>query len=172
MVLRLLAGLTLLFQLTSPRNVSAQSRSIEGTYRNPALGYSISIPQGLKAVTEDRAGPERGVRISLPSGGEITVFGEPNSLEWKSPEEGVKSELAHSDCGSGNQEIKRGVVGKLKGARGKLVCSDHVVSLFLAFRKKGGPIYWLRLETVQAHESEDEAVLEAVAANLRLIPWK
>ena len=79
---------------TSCAYLRAQTRSMEGTYRNPALGYSIQIPRGLQAVTGDQDGPERGVRISLPSGGDIVVLGEPNSLEYKSSEEGVRAELS------------------------------------------------------------------------------
>jgi hypothetical protein len=162
----------LLLQIACAVAVWAECRSIEGTYRNPALGYSIRIPRGLKGAAGDQAGPERGVRISLPSGGEIVVFGEPNSLEYKSPEEGVRAELTVKDCESRQREIKRALVGKLHGAEGNLVCGDHVLRLFLVFRTHGGPIYWLRLETVRAHESEDEAILKTIAASFRLIRWK
>jgi len=172
MVSRAVAGFLVLLLTSRVCAVSAQSRSIEGAYRNPALGYSIRIPQGLKGVTGDQAGPERGVKISLPSGAEISVFGEPNSLEWKSPEEGIKAELTHASCSSGNQEIEPALIGKLKGAKGKLICSDRVMSLLLAFRTRGGPVYWLRLETVRAHESEDEAILGTIASSFRLICWK
>jgi hypothetical protein len=44
--------------------------------------------------------------------------------------------------------------------------------VFLAFRPGGGPIYFLRLETVRAHEIEDEAILESVDASLKLIRWQ
>jgi len=78
----------------------AQVRYVKGSYRNPALGYSITIPHGLKGVTGDQDGPERGIGIELPSGGKISVFGEPHSLEWKTPEEGVKAELTPAGCDS------------------------------------------------------------------------
>jgi hypothetical protein len=149
----------------------AQVRSIEGTYRNPALGYSIQIPRGLKGVTGDQDGPERGVRISLASGGEIVVFGEPNSLEYKTPEDGVRAELKLKDCES-EQEIRPATIGKMKGAMGRLVCGDRALILFLAFRPHGEPIYWLRLETTRTRESEDAAVLQTVAASFRLIHWR
>jgi hypothetical protein len=152
--------------------VRAQTRSIEGTYRNPALGYSIQIPRGLQAVTGDQDGPERGVRIPLPSGGDIVVFGEPNSLEYKNSEEGVRAELELTGCGSANPEIRPATVGKIKGASGRLVCGDRVLNILLAFRPNGGPIYWLRLETTQAHESEDKPILKTVAASFRLIRWQ
>jgi hypothetical protein len=44
--------------------------------------------------------------------------------------------------------------------------------LFLVFRTHGEPIYWLRLDTVRVHASEDEAILETIAASFRLIRWK
>jgi hypothetical protein len=152
--------------------VCAETRSVEGVYRNPALGFSIKIPRGLKGVTGDQDGPERGVRIPLTSGGEIVVFGEPNSLEWKSPEEGVEDLLKNRTCNSGKSEIERARVGKLNGAKGSLICGDRVLKVLLAFRPHGGPIYWIRIETPRVHESEDEGILETVAASFKLIRWK
>jgi len=149
----------------------AQSRSIEGTYRNPALGYSIKIPRGLKGVTGDQAGPERGVGVSLPSGGVIGVFGEPNSAEYKTAEEGMRAELNLQGCKSPQQEVKRALVGGVKGAKGRLVCGERVLIWFLAFRTGGGPIYWLSLTTDRDHEVEDAAVLETIAASFKLIRW-
>jgi hypothetical protein len=112
------------------------------------------------------------VGISLPSGGKIVVFGEPNSLEYKTAEEGVSAELTLKDCSFDEREVKPALVGKLKGAKGRLVCGDRVLRLFLAFRTQGGPIYWLRLDTIRAHESQDEAILETIAASFRLIRWE
>lgn len=172
MLPRVLIAAMLLPQIVSPETASAQVRLIEGTYRNPALGYSIQIPGGLKGITGDQSGPERGVKISLRSGGTITVFGEPNSLEWKTPEEGVDQELTLKDCNSADRNVKPALIGKHKGARGRLVCGDRVLILILAFRPRGGPIYWLRLDTSNAHESEDDAILQGIAASFRLIPWK
>jgi hypothetical protein len=169
---RILTARVLLLLIACANIAPAQVRSIQGTYRNPAVGYSIQIPRGLKSVTGDQDGPERGVKISLPSGGQIVVFGEPNSLEYKSPEEGVRAELKFKDCESGQQEIQRASVGKTKGARGRLICGDRALNLFLAFRSQGGPIYWLRLETARAHESADEVVLDKIAASFRLIRWQ
>ena len=40
------------------------------------------VTGGLKAITGGESGPEPGVRISLPSGGSIIVYGEPNALEF------------------------------------------------------------------------------------------
>jgi hypothetical protein len=165
----------LLLQIIWIPIVRGESKSIEGTYRNPALGYSIKIPRGLKGVTGDQDGPERGVRIPLASGGEIVVFGEPNSLEWKSPEEGmgewIGNHLKKPTCNSGERKIERVRVGRLNGAKGTLICGDRVLKVLLAFRSSGGPIYWIRLETLRVHQSEDEAVLETVAGSFKLIRW-
>jgi hypothetical protein len=169
---RILATGVLLLLTACPNIASAQVRSIEGTYRNPALGYSIQIPPGLKGVTDDQDGPERSLRISLASGGDMVVFGEPNSLEYKTPEDGLKDELELKDCDSGQRKIKPAIVGNVKGASGRLVCGDRVLNLFLAFRPGGEPIYWFRLETTRTHEPEDKALFAAVATSFKLIPWK
>ncbi len=145
-------------------------RWVTGTYRNPALGYSISVPRGLKGITGDQAGPERGVKIALPSGGQISVWGEPNSLEWKTPEEGIRWELGES-CATGRQVVSPTRI-KLSAAKGSVVCGNRVLKVFLAFRPGGGPIYWLRLDTTMAHKLEDEKTLDHVAASLKLIAWK
>jgi hypothetical protein len=172
----MMAGAFLLLQTTWIPIVCAESRSVEGTYRNFALGYSIKIPYGLKGVTGDQDGPERGVRIPLASGGEIVVFGEPNSLEWKSPEEGIGDwmgdYLKRPTCNSGERKIERARVGRLNGAKGTLICGDRVLKVLLAFRSSGGPTYWIRLATLRVNQSEDEAVLEAVTASFKLIRWK
>lgn len=162
-----LLGLTAIASLAR-----AESRWIEGTYRNPSLGYSMKVPHGLKAIAGDESGPERGVRIPLPSGGEIVVFGEANSLGWKNPEEGVRMGIPRSDCTTDRLQIRQVKVGQLSGAETSLVCGDHVFRVLLAFRKGGGPIYWLRLETVRSHQSEDEAILNSVAASFRQIRWE
>jgi hypothetical protein len=155
-----------------PPRVENTYRSVEGTYRNPALGYSINVPRGLKATTGGEAGPERGLTISLPSGAKIVVFGEPNSLDWKTPAEGMQATLGREECSSGRREVSATRVGSLTGAKGSLACGDRVVKAFLAFRTGGGPIYWLRLDTSHAYASSDDNILQSIAASLKLIPWE
>jgi hypothetical protein len=171
MFLRLLIAVVLLLQTVYPDKALAQIRSLEGTYRNPALGCSIRIPRGLKGVTGDQAGPERGVKISLPSGASIWVFGELNSQEWATPEEGIRWWLAHTDCKPDRQAVKPTRLGKITGTKGTVSCGDREQESVLAFRPQGGPIYWLQLETTRGHESEDDAILEKLASSFRLIPW-
>jgi hypothetical protein len=44
--------------------------------------------------------------------------------------------------------------------------------MLLVFRAGGGPVYWLRLETVSAHESQDNAILEGIASSFKLMRWE
>lgn len=153
--------------------IRAQEWQISGTYRNPAEGYSIKIPRGLSGKTGvSGLGNQRGVEIPLPSGGVITVWGEPNSLEWKSPSDGVQWSLENGECASGGARPSQIVVGRIAGAQGRLACGNAVEIRFLAFRPGGGPIYWLWLTTSPGHESEDKAILEKVAATFRVIRWQ
>ena len=149
----------------------ADQRFVTGWYRNPALGYTLHVPPGLTGIAGEEAGPERGLRIPLSPGGEIVVFGEPNRLGWKSPAEGVRWELERSKCvlERSEPEFSQARVGRLKGAKGRLVCGVQVVTVLLAIRPNGGPIYWLRLDTTSEHEPAAQAVLEHIAENFVLI---
>jgi hypothetical protein len=153
-------------------SVPAPSRTLQGPYRNPALGYSVKVPRGLQGIAGDEAGPERGVKISLPSGGKIVVFGEPNALEWRTPAEGVKEEFASERCPHYSVTISPVRMSSLKAAQGRLVCGMQVVKLILAFRPGGGPIYWLRLDTDSSHEPGDTKLFREVAASFKLTPWR
>lgn len=124
----------------------AQERSISGEYRNYAEGFAVRIPTGLRGVTGNQAGPERGVTIFLPAGGSVAVYGEPNSLEYKTAEEGIRDSLS-KHCDSGKSVVSAALVGQVHGANGRVVCGERAIVEMLAFRPGGGPIYWLRLET-------------------------
>ena len=151
----------------------AGPRSITGTYRNSALGYSVSVPEGFTATddTDEAAGPKRGLTIALPNGGKVSVYGEPNSLGWKTPSEGVKAALARDVCSRRDSVIFRRHLGTLPAAESRMRCGDRVLYLLLGFRPGGGPIYWLRLDTTAAHESEDARVFQALVSSFKLIPW-
>jgi hypothetical protein len=150
----------------------AAPRWVDGTYQNPALGFSIRIPNGLIAFSGNQDGPERGVDIPLHSYGHIAVFGEPNSLEWSNPADGVRADLASTfkGCSPARPEISPAHVGQLDGTKGFLLCGDQVVEVLLVFRPGGGPIYWLRLKTTREHQFYDAAILANVAASFKLIP--
>ena len=166
-------GVVLLPSLLFCQTVSADARKVKGLYRNPAEGYALRIPKGLKGIAGDQAAPERGVSIILPSGGEILSIGEPNSLEFKTPEEGVRDSFtSHKDCQPGQGAVTKTKVGKLNGAEGRFVCEKDVYIVLLAFRPGGEPIYWLQLKTDLAHEDADRTILQSVASSFRIIRWQ
>jgi hypothetical protein len=150
--------------------VGAQERSISGEYRNYAEGFSVKIPSGLRGMAGDQAGPERGVRIPLPSGAFVTIYGEPNSAEYKTAEEGVRDSLS-GQCDS-EIRVAAARVGKVPGAKGTIVCGERVIVAMLAFRPGGGPVYWLKLETTNDQAKADEAKLTTIARGFEIIAWR
>jgi len=149
------------------------ARRITGKYTNPALGYEVTVPEGLAGVTGDQAGPERGFSISLSSGGTINVFGEANSLGWKSPMDGIRHSLGVEKCDSGRQQATAfGRMGRITATKGTLVCGDRLVEMLLAFRPGGEPIYWITLRTTTQKRVDDEAAFNKLAATFQLISWQ
>ena len=151
--------------------VRAQVRSITGEYRNYAEGFAVRIPSGLRGLTGDQAGPERGVTISLASGASVTVYGEPNSLEYKTAAEGIRDSLSQY-CDSGKPVVSAARVGKVHGAKGRVVCGERIIAEMLAVRPGGGPIYWLTLQTTNAHATADEPAFETIAHGFKIIAWR
>jgi hypothetical protein len=147
------------------------ARRVTGDYSNPALGYEVTVPEGLVGTTGDQAGPERGITISLPSGGTITVYGEPNSLEWKAPIDGIRHSLGLEKCTSDRRQATAfGRLGRLTATKGTFACEDRVLEMLLAFRSGGGPIYWITLRTTAQKRVDDEAAFNKLAGTFRLIP--
>jgi hypothetical protein len=147
------------------------ARRVTGDYSNPALGYEVTVPEGLVGTTGDQAGPERGITISLPSGGTIAVYGDPNSFEWKAPIDGIRHSLGLEKCTSyRRQATSFGRLGRLTATRGSFACDDRVLEMLLAFRSGGGLIYWITLRTTTQKRVEDEATFNKLAGTFRLIP--
>ena len=138
-------------------------------HRNPALGYAIDIPRGLKGRTGDQLGPERGFQITLPSGGKIVVYAQPNSLEWKSPAEAASDYLDLNKCPAGRSDVSVVRVGGLSGAEGTLTCAARLIKIMIAFHEPTDLVYVLQLETVTAHADADVATLSRLASSLRMI---
>jgi hypothetical protein len=152
-------------------SVGQTARRVTGDYSNPALGYQVTVPEGLVGTTGDQAGPERGFTLSLPSGGTITVYGEPNSLEWKAPIDGIRHSLGLEKCNSDRRQTTGfGRLGRLTATKGSLACDDRVLEMLLAFRSGGGPIYWITLRTTTQKRVDDEAAFNKLAGTFRLIP--
>lgn len=147
------------------------ARHITGKYSNPALGYEVTVPEGLVGITGDQAGPERGISISLPSGGTITVYGEPNSFGWRTPMDGIRHSLGIEKC---NSDRRQGTafarMGRITATNGTLECDDRRLEMSLAFRPGGGPIYWMTLRTTPQKRLEDEAAFNKLAATFQIIP--
>ena len=147
------------------------AKHITGDYSNPAMGYEVTVPEGLVGITGDQAGPERGLTVSLSSGGTISIFGEPNSFEWKAPIDGIRRSLALEKCNSDRRQATAfGRMGRLTATKGTFTCDDRVLEMLLAFRPGGGPIYWLTLRTTTQKRIEDEAAFNKLAGTFQLIP--
>jgi hypothetical protein len=145
-------------------------RTVKGQYRLPARGFAIEVPRDATGFLEGDPAIERGIRIALPSGGNIFVYAEMNALEWRTPAEGVRSTASlHSDCAASS--VTSAKVGPLTGAGTRLLCGEDVVRYALAFRPGGGPIYWLRLETKQSQEAAETKEFNRIAASFRVIRW-
>jgi hypothetical protein len=156
--------------LASCFSAAQTPRHISGKYSNPALGYEITIPEGLVATSDDQGGQERGFTISLPSGGTISVFGEPNTSGWKAPADGVRHSLGVEKCDSGRQQSTGFMrMGRLLATKGTLVCGDRAMEVLLTFHPGSGPIYWITLHTATQKRTDDDAVLNKLAATFQLI---
>ena len=147
-------------------------RTVQGRYRHPGQGFSVSVPEGTTGLLESDPAVERGIRIALPSGGSIFARGEPNTLEWPTPTDGIRSEVAGLTECSSSPIRSTARLGKLVGAESRLSCGDRVRRLLLAFRPGGGPIYWLRLESASKHEAEDTRFFDRVASSFQTIRWE
>jgi hypothetical protein len=147
------------------------ARRITGKYSDPAMGYEITVPEGLVGETGDQAGPGRGFTISLASGGTINVFGEPNSFGWNAPIDGIRHSLGAEKCDSSRRQATGfGRMGRITATKGTQECGDRLLELLLAFRSGRGPIYWITLRTTTPKRVEDEAAFNKLAATFQLIP--
>jgi hypothetical protein len=160
----------ILILVVSCVSAAQTARRVTGDYSNPALGYEVTVPEGLVGITGDQAGPERGFTVSLPSGGTINVYGEPNSLEWKAPIDGIRHSLGLEKCNSDRRQATAfGHMGRLTATKGTLACDDRVLEMLLAFHPGGGPIYWITLRTTAQKRVEDEAAFNKLAATFQFI---
>lgn len=96
--------IAIIILLVSCISAAQTARRITGNYSNQAFGYEVTIPEGLLGTADDEGGSERGFSISLPSGGTIALFGEPNTLEWKTPMDGIRHSLGAEKCDSGRRQ--------------------------------------------------------------------
>ena len=167
-------SLSLALLLCATGHAAAQSmpRAVVGRYHNPAQGFSVRVPRGLRGVAGDQAGPERGVKILLGEGRRIVVFGEPNSLEWKDSAEAARraNEVYGSDAL--NAKVTSGRLGPLAASRAVIQSRSRTLEVMVAFRPGGGPVYWARLESDRKHYQYDRTVFQRVARSFRIEAWK
>ena len=160
-----------------------QWKQCEGTpvsrrYFNYAEGFSVAIPKGLRGRRGQSAGPERGVSIPLSRDctGVVVVYGNPNSLEWRSPAAAIveKAESAIKD--DPQAEVRRYMtrLGRLKaaGVNVRRRANSQVEETVVAFRPGGGPVYTARLRTTVARYKRDRAVFRAVLRGFRIEDWR
>jgi hypothetical protein len=152
-------------------SLAQTAKRVTGDYSNPALGYEVTVPEGLVGITGDQAGPERGFTVSLPSGGTIAIYGEPNSLGWKAPIDGIRHSLGLEKCDSDRRQATAFArLGRLTATKGTLACGDRLLEMLLTFHPGGVPVYWLTLRTTAQKRAEDETVFNKMAGTFRLIP--
>src|SRR5215471_921817 len=88
--------------------------TVRGRYRHPGQGFSVLVPDEATGLLEGDQATDHGIRLVLPSGGSIFVYGEANSLEFSTPADGIRSAIAQEPkCSS--EGIRDARVGKLSG---------------------------------------------------------
>jgi hypothetical protein len=147
-------------------------RVVVGRYYNPAEGFSVRVPRGLRAIAGDEAGPERGVMIRLGENRKIVVYGEPNSLEWKDAAEAVRSAVGHEGPDAGKARVFPVRLGSLAASRAAVRGASRDVEVAVAFRPGGSPVYWVRLESDRSHFPRDRTTFVRVVRSFRLEAWK
>jgi hypothetical protein len=121
------------------------------------------------AIRQGRSGAfESLLRQVVPS----PSFGEPNSLEWKTPADGIADELDDKRCVSAKYTITPARIGQLTGAEGRLNCAGRSIRVLLVFRPKGDQIYWLWLETAADKEADDARIFDRLASTFKIIARK
>lgn len=163
--------IAIIILIVSCVSTAQTARHITGKYSNPALGYEVTVPDGLVGITSDQAGPETGISISLPSGGNITVYAEANSSGWRTPMDGIRHSLSTEKCNSDRRQSTAFTrMGRITATRGTVECDGRLLEMSLAFRSGGGPMYWITLRTTPQKRIEDEATLNKLAATFQLVP--
>jgi hypothetical protein len=147
------------------------AKRITGKYSNPAFGYEVTVPEGLVGAPDTEAGTEKGFTLTLPSGGTISVSGEPNTLGWKAPIDGIRHSLGVEKCDSNRQQATGFMrMGRLTATKATFVCGDRFVETSLTFHPGSAPIYWITLRTTAQKRAEDEGAFYKLAASFQLIP--
>src|SRR4051812_45669180 len=110
----------------------AASAHRQGSLPTPWAGLLRSGSREATGLLEGDLHIERGIRIALPSGGSIFAYGEPNSLDWPSPVDGIRWAVAnYPKCSTNGTQppARRGTLaGAGRGCRAasrSSGCSSH-----------------------------------------------
>jgi len=153
-------------QTDSPRLVTER-------YENSAEGFAVTLPETFVGLTGNQAGPQRGFTILLPSKGTITISGEPNSLEYRSPEEAVRQSLSYVESSCKKRvRVSATTLGGRPAARGSFACGDRSLTQVSALSPSGAQLYSVRLESFTPSDDEDRRALQQIVGGFVLTDRK
>ena len=167
-------------ELAAPdwRAAQCQGERVTGRYTNFAEGFSVKVPTEYVGRRGAQSGPERGVSIALTPNCDafIVLYGEPNSFEWKAPQEGLER-LVTETTGANPSVTSRShtaMLGRLPAAAVTMTQSgtDQIEETVMAFRPHGGPVYTATLVSSKGRYRQDKATLEQVLGTFRIEPWR
>lgn len=158
------------------KKLQCTGMTVTGRYVNYAEGFSVAIPRGLTGRRGQAAGPERGVSIPLSSDCErvVVVYGFPNSLEWRTPEEAIAGQVALARADS-LQEITRyqAVLAGVRVPGVSLQLGAGEVEDFVVHLHQGrGRLYWAHLVSTKTHYTRDREQFLGMLATFRFEPWR
>lgn len=165
-------AIILLFSCANVTLAQENPRIILGRYHNPAEGFSVRVPRGLKGIAGNQAGPERGVMIRLGGKRRIYVYGEPNSLDWSDTVQAIRSAIEDEGFDASKTTVASRRLGALTASRVILQNRDRALAIAIAFRPGGDPVYRARLESDVKHFPHDYAVFLKVTQSFKLEEWK
>lgn len=147
-------------------------------YVNYAVGFSVTLPKGLFFRRPVQAGPERGAQVPLAPdcAAVVVVFGEPNSIEWRSADAAIAWEVAwerEHDPGA-VLHVYSSQMGSLMatGLHIEHATMEDVEDVVVALRPGGGIAYTARLATSRARYRVDLVRFLAVLRGFRLTEWR
>jgi hypothetical protein len=153
-----------------PQAESASARKVVGEYRNPSRGFAVTVPRECRGTTGEAAGPETGVGIWIDAVSCVSVYAEPNSLEWDTPRDGARQWAEW--YGVRDADVAPGKLGDLPAATATIMVREGVLSCRLAFRPGGGLIYWAVLRSTRSNLARDLRRFDEIARTFRLLAWE
>ncbi len=178
LMVAILIVLFLQTNLTQWKQWQCEGTPVTGRYFNYALGFSVEAPPGIQGLRGQSSGPERGVAypLSYDCNRVIVVFGEPNSLEWSTPDAAISWTVQARIKGDPQAEINRynTTMGKLKaaGATIRHRATPDIEDIVIAFRPGGGLEYQARLVSLPNRRDQDFDTFAKVLREFLIEPWR